>query len=213
MLIYCVVLMLIYQNWSWRAILYSGVHGSYGLIWLFKDFYFPDKSWQRLETLGFNLVVSSILMGYYSIPFTAISNFEEIGPGRVLVVLITYLIGVALMLCADAQKTFTLKIKKGLINSGIFYNCRNPNYFGEILIYNSFALMAQNYKIYCFLYFVWFIFVLRMILKDKSLYQKNGAQEYFQRSGFLLPLYFKSKQTNIIFYSVLLVIYLIVINF
>lgn len=42
MLLLCVSLMFIYQNFSRRAVLYTSLHGSYGMIWFLKSFYFPD---------------------------------------------------------------------------------------------------------------------------------------------------------------------------
>ena len=46
---------------------------------------------------------------------------------------------------SDAQKYFSLKLKKDLIKEGFFKNIRNTNYLGEILIYLSFAILSMSF--------------------------------------------------------------------
>jgi steroid 5-alpha reductase family enzyme len=53
-----------------------------------------------------------------------------------------YNFGLVLMMGADGQKYFTLRIKKGLLNDGFMKWSRNPNYVGEMMIYGSFALLV-----------------------------------------------------------------------
>ena len=43
-------MMLYFDNFSLAAWLYLALHGSYGLIWLIKDFTFPDGSFERKTT-------------------------------------------------------------------------------------------------------------------------------------------------------------------
>lgn len=43
----------------------------------------------------------------------------------------------------DAQKYYVLQIQKGLITNGMFAYVRHPNYLGEMMIYLSFALLAN----------------------------------------------------------------------
>ena len=45
-------LMLYFDNFSLGCWLYLALHGSYGIIWLIKDFTFPDASFQRLVTFN-----------------------------------------------------------------------------------------------------------------------------------------------------------------
>ena len=44
-------MMLYFDNFSLAAWLYLALHGSYGLIWVMKDYTFPDASLQRKVTL------------------------------------------------------------------------------------------------------------------------------------------------------------------
>ncbi len=43
--------MIYFQNYSTPCWLYLALHGSYGLIWLMKDYTFPDASFQRKVTI------------------------------------------------------------------------------------------------------------------------------------------------------------------
>ena len=45
------------------------------------------------------------------------------------------MVGVVVMLLSDSQKYYTLKYKKGLISDGMMKYTRNPNYLGEVMIY------------------------------------------------------------------------------
>ena len=49
------------------------------------------------------------------------------------------------MIAADAQKYFTLRVKRGLITDGVHRYVRHPNYLGEMMIYGSFALMVWHW--------------------------------------------------------------------
>lgn len=49
-------MMLYFDNFSLAAWLYLALHGSYGLIWVLKDYTFPDASFQRKVTLMSTLV-------------------------------------------------------------------------------------------------------------------------------------------------------------
>lgn len=43
----------------------------------------------------------------------------------------------------DAQKYYTLQYKKGLIMDGMYKYIRSPNYLGEVMIYSSYAILAN----------------------------------------------------------------------
>ncbi len=49
---YVVALMWYYQNFSRAMYLYLALHGSYGMIWIFKDVVFGDKSFDQYAKIG-----------------------------------------------------------------------------------------------------------------------------------------------------------------
>jgi hypothetical protein len=54
--------------------------------------------------------------------------------------------GVFLHYVSDAQKFFVLRLRKGLIQDGLFARTRNPNYLGEVLIYGGFAVASWHWQ-------------------------------------------------------------------
>ena len=52
------------------------------------------------------------------------------------------ILGCVIMIAADGQKYFTLRLQRGLITDGLYRYIRHPNYLGEMMIYGSFALMV-----------------------------------------------------------------------
>ena len=205
MFFFCFSMMLIKNNFSLPALLITLLHGSYGLIWLTKDLVFGDKSFRvRISYWGV-VAVALALVCYASMSFTIINNpeYRFISVDRMLLAGYLYIFGVTLMLVADAQKTFTLMVKKGLISNGVFAWTRNPNYLGEIMLYLAFGVVAQSWFSYGYLMYVWLtLFNSNMYKKDLSLKKKEGWKEYSMRSYKLMPKLFASHAVNHVFYGV-----------
>lgn len=126
---------------------------------------------------------------------------------RVICAVTSYAVGLFLMIGADAQKYFTLKVRSGLIKDGFFAYTRNPNYLGEILIYLSFGLVAKSSYVYGSLGFAWVAaFIPRMLSKDASLSSKPDFAAYERNTYLLLPKVFKGDQLNAALYGTLAVI-------
>ena len=172
---YVILLMIIFRNYSLGMHIYLALHGSYGIIWLLKDWLFPDKTFENKATFGSLIIVTTLLIMYWSLPF-----FIAIGWGiqtpsyiRITLSIMIYSIGAVLMIGSDAQKTFTLRYKKGnyfdntgLISDGLFTYTRNPNYLGEVMIYGSFAIVTGYIYSYVILGIVWStLFTANMLLK------------------------------------------------
>jgi steroid 5-alpha reductase family enzyme len=73
---------------------------------------------------------------------------------RIVTTIFMFVFGTFMMVVSDAQKFFTLKNKPGLISEGMFKITRNPNYFGELMIYFSFAACTGNLISYAILLLV-----------------------------------------------------------
>lgn len=135
---------------------------------------------------SFSLCTVGLLLGlYWTLPWFIVSGLgiQEISALRTFICIFTFGTGICLMIASDAQKNFTLKFKKGLINDGMFRYTRNPNYLGEILIYLSFAICTGYWASYAILITVWVVlFGTFMVKKEKSLKQKQGWDEYSKSS-------------------------------
>jgi protein-S-isoprenylcysteine O-methyltransferase Ste14 len=178
---------------STKTFVYIGMHGAYGLAWLLKAVAFPDPNWQIYITLPSTVVVFISLSLYWSIGWLLISGTST--PHYPLdervwccgcIVLCT--MGVVVMLVADAQKFFTLRIKRGLITDGMFRYVRHPNYLGEMMIYAALALMVWHWFPALLLAAIWSeLFAVNMIMKEASMSRYPGWSAYRDRSWWVIP--------------------------
>jgi protein-S-isoprenylcysteine O-methyltransferase Ste14 len=193
--IVAISLMAAYNNFTLAAFIYLALHGGYGILWLLKDQFYPDKQWEEDLPVATVIFTFFALGLYWIAPFILISSGSQ--PSLVLIASAVFinLLGVFLHFGSDAQKYYTLKYKIGLITEGFFTHSRNPNYLGEILIYVSFAILTQHWL--PFLIFGAFfagIFVPNMLKKDKSLSRYPEFEAYKARTGLLLPKLFSPSQ-------------------
>ncbi|OQS05406.1 hypothetical protein THRCLA_02455 [Thraustotheca clavata] len=181
-------LMYYYDNWSMSAYLYLANHGTYGLVWLLKELILPDKTWMVPITIPSIIVVATVLMGYWGAGYIVIAHRVQVSPALAGLCTGMNILGMICMIGTDTQKYFQLKYKPGLISDGWVTWSRNTNYFGEMMLYLSYALLAQHWFPFAVLAFVWsLLFASNMIAKDISLRKKNGGQLYVQRTGLLVP--------------------------
>jgi len=194
--IFILLLMQTYGTWenatSWT---YLALHGSYGILWVLKSFIFPDKTWERQTNVWYGLYMWFGLTLYWASAWIINSGFFN---GNMPVAAPSWLMGICTAMfsfgvffhfSADMYKHTLLEIKPGeLISGGIMSRCRNINYFGELLIYLSFALLTLHWLPLVFLammmIIVWFP---NMFRKDKSLSRYPGFSEYQRNSSLFIP--------------------------
>lgn len=191
-------LMVHYQNFSPAAWVYLALHGSYGAVWLLKDLCFPDRSWQaRVTVMGGVNAFLGVLGWYWFIAYLLISRAATpsypLPEAAWFVVCISLcIVGSVLMIAADAQKFYTLRLQRGLITDGVHAWVRHPNYLGEMMIYASFGLLAWHWAAAVILGCVWgFIFAPNMVMKEASMARYPEWADYKARTGWLLPRLFK----------------------
>tara|TARA_Y100001968_G_scaffold242871_1_gene226592 strand:+ start:5500 stop:6117 length:618 start_codon:yes stop_codon:yes gene_type:complete len=183
-------MMYFYGNFSISAWVYLSLHGTYGILWLLKEKLFPDPYFKD-ELNILTAITGFIFLGsYWVAPFLLIST-QKIVPNSVIALSISInIIGVFLHFASDAQKYFTLRVKKDLIRDGFFKRIRNTNYLGEVLIYLSFSILSMSFIPFLILFIFFFlIFVPRMLKKDQSLSKYKSFEEYKKRSGLIFPKY------------------------
>ena len=175
---------------------YLALHGSYGLIWLLKDLSFPDPGWQHKITIGGGLMALFALAMYWSFGWLLISGTSQPHyplPQTAWFCLCTSLcmVGSALMIAADAQKYYTLRVKRGLITDGVHSYIRHPNYLGEMMIYGGFALMVWHWLPFVWLAYIWSaLFATNMAMKEASMSRYPEWAAYKKRTWWLLPFVF-----------------------
>ena len=75
-----------------------------------------------------------------------------------------------------------------LITNGFFRYTRNPNYFGEILIYSSFGVTVHHRAVWAALFLIWgTVFAMMIFVKEMSLSRKKGWAKYKSETNLIFP--------------------------
>ena len=177
------VILLIWYFGRWEnhtALVYLALHGSYGIMWVLKSMIFPDKTWEAKCSIWYGLYIWGGLTLYWISPFIIISTPVYNSPMYLGLMIAIFSMGVFFHYASDMQKHAHLKLKPGeLITDGLMSRCRNTNYFGELLIYLSFALLSRHWlPIVVLVSFMMIIWLPNMRRKDKSLSRYSDYAEY-----------------------------------
>ena len=194
--IYILMLINFYSAFDNTTIwIYLGLHGTYGILWVLKSFIFPDKTWDQKTNFAYGLVILSGLSLYWISPWLIVSGYFNEGdmivaPNWLIsIVIFMFGLGVFLHFSSDMQKHTILKTNPGtLISDGLFKRSRNINYFGELFIYLSFALLAMHWTpILILAVFMIIVWVPNMLRKDKSLSRYKEFEDYKNKSRMFFP--------------------------
>lgn len=175
-------------NFSTPAWVYLGLHGVYGYCWLVKDFGFRDRGFNERITWGGAIMVYVLLVGWYWL-FPWFFLTRPVPPSNVLLftAIAIHTWGITWMIAADCQKFFQLKYRPGLMTDGMFRYTRNPNFFGEMLIYLAYAMLAAHWVTWIVFAVAVFYFYMRMLAKDASISRHPGWDAYAATSSRLIP--------------------------
>ncbi len=188
-----IAMMAYFHQWqNTTAWIYLALHGTYGLLWVTKSFIFPDKQWDEDKGFGFGLVIW-IGLSLYWITGYLISSQSVNAPSWLLAFCVSiYTMGIFLHFVTDMQKYIELKLNPGhLITDGLLSRVRNMNYFGELLIYTGFGLLAMHWlPIVIILLYIVFVWGPNMLKKDKSLSRYPDFSDYKRKSKMFLPFLF-----------------------
>ena len=208
--LYLFGMMVYFNNFSTGAWMYFCLHGSYGMFWLLKDMCFPDSHFAGMCTVASWLMPFPIALIPYSLPgYWMMSGQAPQDPSmeRIVIAFLLYMFGVMFMIVTDAQKYFQLRERRGLINDSMFAWSRNMNYFGEMMLYGSFAVICQLWEVWYILWYMWScVFMLRMMSKDYSNSKKAGWPAYYENTWFLVPKIMNSTFISLVIYGVMLAV-------
>ena len=183
-------LIVYFNQWeNMTAWIYLALHGSYGIMWVLKSAIFPDKTWEAKCSIWYGLYIWGGLTLYWISPLIIMSSSVYNAPMYLGIMVALFTMGVFFHYAADMQKHAYLKLKPGvLITDGLMNRCRNTNYFGELLIYLSFALLSRHWiPIVVLVSFMIIIWLPNMRKKEQSLSRYVDYAEYKKRSSLLIP--------------------------
>ena len=174
--------------WTPTAWLYLALHGSYGLLWVYKSNTFPDPAWNRRVSVPMAVFYWLALALYWVAPALVLTGRGE-APGWVMGLSTALVVlGTMLHFGSDAQKFYLLQARRGLITDGFFARTRNPNYLGEMMIYGGFAALSMHWAPHLVNLAYWaFVFWPNMRKKDASMSRYPEWAAYVARTGLLFP--------------------------
>lgn len=186
------VMMAIHNQWhNPTAWVYLALHGTYGILWALKSRFFGDHQWEEPLSAGFALVIVGGLALYWLAPWLLTSRGVEVPPWYLGLCISLYASGVFFHFASDMQKHTSLTLRPGLVTSGLWSLSRNPNYFGELLIYLSFALLALHWlPIVILVLFVAVYWYPNMRKKDHSLARYPEFAAWKNRTRLFIPFIF-----------------------
>lgn len=190
--LFVLVVMAVFHQWQNPTMwIYLALHGAYGVLWVLKSRIFPDKSWSRRVSIWYGVGVVWGGLTLYWIAPVLLATRDVHAPAWYLGICVgIYAIGVFTHFSADMQKSMELKLRPGeLITTGFFARTRNPNYFGELLIYLGFGMLPMHWLPPTILaLFVLVYWLPRMRAKDRSLSRYPEFINYSRKTGLFLPI-------------------------
>lgn len=188
------LLMALYNRWeNPTAWIYLALHGAYGVLWVLKSVIFPDRRWEQQVSWLYGVVVVWGGLSLYWVGGWLVMALDVRAPGWYLAACIAiYTVGIFFHFGADMQKHTALALHPGrLITDGFFRYSRNPNYFGELLIYAGFGLLAMHWLPPAIL-LLWVVayWLPSMRRKDRSLARYGEFAGYCRRTKLFIPYIF-----------------------
>lgn len=181
-------MMAYYDFWGVTAWVYLALHGTYCLLWMIKEYTYRDKRFEEsIHPVAGFIFIFGMLGMYWMAPYIIISSHLEAPNWLIGLAIALVVLGVFYHYVSDAHKHAVLSIRPGLISSGLFKRSRNPNYFGEMLIYLGFAVLAQSWIPFIALAYWWAFFIRNMMNKDKSMSRHPEFAEWKKQTGLFIP--------------------------
>ena len=191
--IFILALIALYQQWqNPTAWVYLALHGTYGILWVLKSRIFPDRQWEQPAGLAYGLVIWAGLSTYWVAAWLLMARGVQAPAWYLGICTSLNIFGVFLHFVADAQKYIALKLQpEHLITDGLFSRVRNINYFGELLTYAGFGLLAMHWLPVAIL-LAWnaLVWMPNMRKKDRSLSRYPDFAAYKQRTRLFIPFLF-----------------------
>jgi len=191
--LYILALIFIFNNNSnvnnTNIYIYLALHGTYGILWILKSYFFPDRQWESKCSLWYGLLIWLGLSLYWIAPYIIISENIQSPNWYIAMCISIYILGIFFHFTSDMQKYIQLKYNPGyLITDVMFSRIRNINYLGELLIYLGFSLLAMHWiPIVALFSFILIIWIPNMIKKDKSLSRYENFNDYKNQSNSFFP--------------------------
>ena len=175
-----------------RQILYACMHISYCLWWLIEQKIYPDRCRQIFtEKVDFSGFLGALLIVgvFYTLPaFFAFTNPAKLSVLATTIAIPLFYFGSLINTAADIQKAAEKSAGKGLVRTGIWSDIRHVNYFGDLLRYLSFSVVAGSFWALLVPLSIFILYFQRIRLKEASMKLKyQDFSDYKSKSFRLIP--------------------------
>lgn len=179
-------LALVYGLSEIRQVVYLCLHVSYCLWWLLEQWFYPQRR-RQIFSESVNAVEFVSILGFvgllYALPgYLAFTNPTPLSLTATAIALPLYFFGSLINTSADVQKTTAKELGVGLVQNDIWRFCRNINYFGDLLRYLSFSVVAGSLWAYLVPGIVALIYGQRVLQKERSMAEKYVEYHQYQQS-------------------------------
>jgi len=174
-----------------RQVIYLCLHISYCLWWLLEQWFYPQRRQlfnEPASLLGFILTLLFIGV-FYALPgYLAFTNPVPLSLITAAIALPLYIFGSLVNTSADVQKMTAKQLSVGLVRDGLWRFSRNVNYFGDLLRYLSFSILAGSIWAYLVPSVIALLYLQRIGQKETAMMAKYpDFTEYQQSSARLIP--------------------------
>ncbi|AFZ26176.1 putative membrane protein [Cylindrospermum stagnale PCC 7417] len=174
-----------------RQVIYLCLHISYCLWWLLEQWFYPQRRQLfNQPALLIAFIFTLLYVGvFYAFPgYLAFTNPVPLSITEAAIALPLYTFGTLINAAADVQKLTSKQYSTGLVSDGIWRFSRNINYFGDLLRYLSFSVVAGSPWAYLLPGSILLLYLQRMSQKEQSMPGKYpNYPEYQQSSARLIP--------------------------
>ena len=175
-----------------RQVIYLCLHIGYCAWWLLEQWIYPER--RRVifnEPINISGILFTVLFVgvFYALPgFLAFTNPEPISLWAVAIALPLYYFGSLINTSADVQKLTAKQQGVGLVRDGIWRFARHINYFGDLLRYLSFSVVAGSLWAYLVPATIAAVYWQRIQAREQAMLAKyENYSEYQQTSKQLIP--------------------------
>lgn len=176
---------------DWRQLIYMCLHISYCIWWLIEQWFYPQRRQMFNDPVGVGGFVFILLSAgvFYVLPgYLAFINPVPLSMTTAAVALSLYIFGSLINATADIQKLTAKQYGAGLVRDNIWRLSRNINYFGDLLRYLSFSVVAGSPWAYLVPGYILVFYLQLMSRKEQSMSQKYPEYaEYKQSSARFIP--------------------------
>lgn len=169
-----------------RQVIYLCLHISYCLWWLLEQWIYPQRRQIFNQPAGAGGFIFTLLFVgvFYTLPgYLAFTNPVPISITAAAVALPLYIFGSLINASADIQKLTAKQFGAGLVRDGIWRFSRNINYFGDLLRYLSFSVVAGSVWAYLVPGAVALLYLQRISQKESAMSQKYPDYDKYQQSS------------------------------